>query len=89
MFKNFIQVQPQRKTKKGEPLFVFKFRWSGVKWIKTKNPLKTLNRCGVLFYFTPEYLQKKGLIDNLGVVELYSYRRKYGRLKNACILELK
>jgi len=87
MFKNCIMVGYHRVNKRGERIYAIKFRWS--KWIETKNPLKTLNRCGDLFYFTPEYLEKKGLIDNLGVMELHYYRRKYGKLKKACILELK
>ena len=87
MFKNFIVTRHPQINKRGEKIFLIQFRWS--KWIKTKNPLKTLNHVGDLFYFTPEYLKKKGLIDNLGMIELHYYRRKYGKLKKACILELK
>lgn len=87
MFKNFIEVGCPCTNKRGEKIYRLRFRWS--KRIETKNPLKTLNRCGDLFYFTPEYLKEKGLIDNLGMMELYYYRRKYGKLKRACILELK
>jgi hypothetical protein len=87
MFKNCIATRYPQINKRGEKIYLMKFRWS--RWIKTKNPLKTLNHVGDLFYFTPEYLKDKGLIDNLGMIELYYYRRKYGRLKKACILELK
>jgi hypothetical protein len=87
MFKNCIQVGLLRTNKRGEKIYHIKFRWSH--WFKTKNPLRTLNHVGDLFYFTPEYLKKKGLIDNLGMIELYDYRRRYGKLKKACILELK
>lgn len=87
MFKNCINVLPSRVNKRGEKIYRFNFRWS--RTIETKNVLRTLNHCGDLFYFTPEYLQKLGLLDNLGVVELCNYKRKYGKLKKACILELK
>ena len=55
----------------------------------TKDPLKTLNRIGHLFYFRAEYLKERGIIDNLGLVELQGWRKKYGKLTKACILDIK
>ena len=61
---------------------------SGKIKIKTKDPLKTLNKLGYLFHFRPIYLQKAGIINNLDLLQLVSWRKKYGRIK-ACLLELK
>lgn len=74
------------RGKKGERMFRIFFP-SGKKTI-TKNLFRTLNKIGHLFYFTPEFLKKRGLINNLEMVELIGYRKRYGKIK-ACLLELK
>jgi hypothetical protein len=76
-----------KRSKTGEKMFEFVFP-SGMK-VWTKDPLKTLNRTGNLFYFTPEYLLEHNIIDNMELVNLLSWRKKYGKLKRASILEIK
>ena len=86
MFKNFIISGNKYRNKNGEYIFPFKFRWSRV--IRTKDPIRTLNRLGDLFYFTPQYLLEKGLINKLELLIVSGLRHKYGRVK-VCLLELK
>jgi len=73
--------------KDGRKMFELLLPWG--KKTLTKDPIRTLNKIGHLFYFTAQHLKERGVINNLEMVELLGWRKKYGKLKKACILELK
>lgn len=61
---------------------------SGKIKIRTKDPIRTLNKLGYLFHFRPVYLRKANIIDGPTMIQLVGWRKKYGKIK-ACLLELK
>lgn len=87
MMKKWVILEKRIIGKQGSMLFVLKFSFFKYR-IKTKNVISTLNRIGELFYFRPEYLLERKIINKLEMIELIGYRKRYGRIK-ACLLELK
>ncbi len=74
------------KTKDGRTKF--KLLLPSGKRCWTKDPVRTLNRIGHVFTFTPQHLERKGIINKFEMMELIAWRKKYGKIK-ACLLEIK